>query len=148
MNAHAPEMNKLAAPGAHTSSRPLASLLLTAGVSTLVVLADHWMAAWAEHHEVGAWLALWAVAVLAIVLLRGLSRRLARQVTTALDQWSARLAQRRADERLWDMARSDPRLMTELQCAVSRIEEGPEENITERAQHRVARLLRDRMYYI
>lgn len=148
MNAHAPEMNKLAAPAAHTSSRALASLLLAAGVSALVVLADHWMEPWAERHEAGAWLALWAVAVMAIVLLRGLSRSLARQVTAVLDLWSARLAQRRADERLWDMAQSDPRLMSELQCAVSRSEEGLAGNLTERTQHRVARLLRDRMYYI
>jgi len=117
-------------------------------VSALVVLADHWMEPWAERHEVAAWLALWVVAVLAIGLLRGFTRALARQAMGALDQWSANIAQRRADERLWDMAQADPRLMADLQCALDRTEDRPARNLLELSQRRAARMVRDRMYYI
>ena len=88
-----------AAHAEHTSSRALASLLLAAGVSALVVLADQLMDAWAERHEIAAWLVLWGIAVLAIALLRGVTRVLARKAMVALDQWSAGVAQRRADQR-------------------------------------------------
>ena len=148
MNAQVHESNRLAAAQASTSSRALASLLLAAGVSALVVLADHWMEPWAERHEVAAWLALWVVAVLAIGLLRGFTRALARQAMGALDQWSANIAQRRADERLWDMAQADPRLMADLQCALDRTEDRPARNLLELSQRRAARMVRDRMYYI
>ena len=101
-----------------------------------------------ERHEVAAWLALWGVAVLAIGLLRGFTRALARQAMGALDQWSANIAQRRADERLWDMAQADPRLMADLQCALDRTEDRPARNLLELSQRRAARMVRDRMYYI
>ena len=131
-----------------TSSRALASLLLAAGVSALVVMADQLMDSWAERHEIAAWLVLWGIAVFAIVVLRGLTRTLARQVMIGLDQWSARVAQRRADERLWAMAQNDPRLMSDLQAALDQTEEAPAKDLLDLTQRRVARIVRDRLYYI
>ena len=95
-----------------SSSKTLANLLLAAGVAALVVGVDQMFNSWAESHVVAAWLALWAVAVLAIVVLRGLTRHLAQNLMTGLDAWSAHVARSRADERLWSMAQSDPRLMS------------------------------------
>ncbi len=132
----------------HTSSRALASLLLAAGVSALVVLADQLMAAWAERHEIAAWLVLWGIAVAAIMLLRGITRVAARQTMQTLDQWSARVARRRADERLWQMAQTDARLMSDLQAALDRSSEAPAKNLLELTQRRAARIVRDRLYYI
>jgi hypothetical protein len=137
-----------AAAAEHTSSRALASLLLAAGVSALVVLADQLMEPWAERHEIAAWLALWGVAVLAIALLRGVSRILARKAMGALDQWSAGVAQRRADERLWHMAQTDARLMADLQSALDRTGKGPAKDVVDLTQRRAARILRERLYYI
>ena len=131
-----------------TSSRALASLLLAAGVSALVVFADQRMASWADRHEVAAWLVLWGIAVLAIVLLRGLTRLLARQAMGALDQWSANVARRRADERLWAIAQTDPRVMADLQSALDSSEEGPAKDLLALTQRRAARIVRDRLYYI
>lgn len=131
-----------------TSSRALASLLLAAGVSALVVLADQFMASWAESHEIAAWLVLWGIAVLAIVLLRGLTRLMARQAMGALDQWSARVARRRADERLWAIAQADPRMMADLQRAWDSSEEGPARDLVALTQRRAARIVRDRLYYL
>ena len=133
-----------------TSSKTLANLLLAAGVAALVVGVDQMIDSWAESHVVAAWLALWAVAVLAIWVLRGLTRCLAQNLMTGLDAWSAHVARRRADERLWSMAQSDPSLMSELQVAMDRASEatGPARDLENLMTRRAARLVRDRMYYI
>jgi hypothetical protein len=133
-----------------TSSKTLANLLLAAGVAALVVAVDQMIDSWAESHLVAAWLALWAVAVLAIWVLRGLTRHLAQNLMTGLDAWSAHVARSRADERLWSMAQTDPRLMSELQVAMDRASEGagPVRDLETLMNRRAARLVRDRMYYI
>ena len=133
-----------------SSSKTLANLLLTAGVAALVVGVDQMIDSWAESHVVAAWLALWAVAVLAIVVLRGLTRHLAQNLMTGLDAWSAHVARNRADERLWSMAQSDPRLMSELQVAMDRASEtpGPVNDLETLMTRRAARVVRDRLYYI
>jgi hypothetical protein len=133
-----------------TSSKTLANLLLAAGVAALVVGVDQMIDGWAESHVVAAWLALWAVAVLAILVLRGLTRLLAQNLMTGLDAWSAHVARSRADERLWSMAQSDPRLMSELQVAMDRASEAtdPVRDLETLMTRSAARLVRDRMYYI
>jgi hypothetical protein len=133
-----------------TSSKTLANLLLAAGVAALVVGVDQMIDSWAESHVMAAWLALWAVAVLAIVALRGLTRHLAQNLMTGLDAWSAHVARSRADERLWSMAQSDPRLMSDLQVAMDRASEAttPARDLETLMNRRAARLVRDRMYYI
>ncbi|MDP4924160.1 MAG: hypothetical protein NWR15_11665, partial [Limnohabitans sp.] len=68
-----------------SSSKTLANFLLAAGVAALVVAVNQLIDNWAESHVVAAWLALWAVAVLAIVVLRGLTRHLAQNLMTGLD---------------------------------------------------------------
>ena len=133
-----------------STSKTLANLMLAAGVAALVVGVDQMIDNWAESHVVAAWLALWAVAVLAIVLLRGLTRHLAQNLMTGLDAWSAHVARSRADERLWSMAQTDPRLMSDLQVAMDRADEtqGPVRDLENLMTRRAARLVRDRLYYI
>ena len=146
MNAHTTA--SLGTPVERTSSRALASLLLAAGVSALVVLADQLLESWAERHEMAAWLVLWGIAAAGIALLRGITRALASRSMMALDHWSAGLAQRRADERLWAIAQNDPRLMADLQSALGRSGVAPTPDVSDLMQRRVARILRDRLYYI
>ena len=148
MNTSTSAAGRLATAQEQTSSRALASVLLAAGVAALVVLADHLMEAWAERHEIAAWLALWGVAVFAIVVLRGITRVLARKAMVALDQWSAGVAQRRADQRMLSMAQDDPRLMADLNAALARDSEGPAQNTMDLSQRRAVRVLRDPLYYI
>jgi hypothetical protein len=138
----------LGASNERTSSRALASLLLAAGVSALVVLADQLMESWAERHEIASWLVLWGIAVVAIALLRGITRILARKAMVGLDHWSAGVAQRRADARLLSMAQTDPRLMADLQAALDRSSNSPTKDVEDLTQRRVARILRDRLYYV
>lgn len=148
MNAQVHTSTPLGTPVERTSSTALASLLLAAGVSALVVLADQLLESWAERHEMAAWLVLWGIAVAAITLLRGITRMAARKAMSALDGWSAGVAQRRADERLWTMAQTDTRLMADLQAALDRHGDGPAKDVVDLGQRRAARILRDRLYYI
>ena len=125
----------------------LAAMLLAAIVAAFVVVADQMMATWADGHLFAAWVALWAVAFAAVGLFGGVSKTMAIQMKQGLDAWSARMAQSRSDERLWAIAQTDARLMSDLQTAMNRSDEQElfGENSTQR---RVARMLQNRQYYI
>jgi len=128
-------------------TRSLAAMLLAAIVAAFVVVADQMMDTWADGHLFAAWVALWAVAFAAVGLFAGVSKSMAIQMKQGLDAWSVRMAQRRSDERLWSIAQTDARLMSELQSALSRSDEQAlfGENSTQR---RVTRMLQNRQYYI
>ena len=128
-------------------TQSLAAMLLAAIVAAFVVVADQMMDTWADGHLLAAWVALWAVAFAAVGLFAGVSKTMAIQMKQGMDSWSARMAQRRSDERLWAIAQTDARLMSDLQSAISRSdkEELFGENSTQR---RVARMLQNCQYYI
>lgn len=98
----------------------LASVLLAAAVSALVVLADQMISTWADGHLLLGWVALWVVVFAGSALCAGTARRTAQATLRALDRWSKSLAEARAEARLWDLARTDPRLKAELLQARSR----------------------------
>ena len=129
-----------------SGQRSLAGLLLAAVVAALVVVADQMMDTWADGHMLAAWVALWAVAFAAVGLFAGATRHLATQLLAGLDAWSARLAQRRADERLWAIAQSDARLMAELQGALLR--DDAELAAANPAQAHAAQVIRERLNYV
>jgi hypothetical protein len=133
-----------------TSTKTLATVMLAAGVSAMVVVADQMIDSWADTHTVASWLALWVVAVVAIALLRGVTRTWAQNLMSGLDAWSAHVARRRADERIWAMAQTDPRMMSDLQVAMDRAsEEGtPDHDLETLMTRRASRIVRDRLYYI
>ena len=66
------------------------------------------------------WTGMWAVAFAALAVFAGTASVLAVAVKASLDGWSRNVAARRADQRLWAMARADARLMSELQVAMTR----------------------------
>ncbi len=133
-----------------TSAKTLSTVLLAAGVAALVVMADQMIDVWAETHVVASWLALWAVAVLAIAALRGVTRLMAQKLMGGMDAWSARVARRRADDRLWAMAQSDTRMMRDLQTAMDRADDvnTPAADLTTLMGRRAARIVRNRLYHI
>ena len=95
-----------------SGGRGLATVLLSAIVAAVAVAADrHLLVIWT-----GAWLAAFA----ALALLADASRSLAAALKSRLDAWSARVAQSRAERRLWAMAQTDPRVMADLQAAMQR----------------------------
>lgn len=104
------------------STKGLSTLLLAAIVAAMVVAADQLVDTWADGHLMTAWVILWAVAFGAIALFAGTALNVAAKAVQSLDAWSYRVAQRRADERLWNTAQSDPRVMADLQAAIQRSE--------------------------
>lgn len=106
----------------YDSTRGLSVMLLAAMVSALVVVADQLIDTWADGHLLAAWVALWLIGFAALAMFSAPARRLAVTVVSALNAWSARLARARADERLWALAKADPRVMADLDAARSRSE--------------------------
>lgn len=100
----------------------MAALLLAAMVSALLVVADQLMETWVEGHLLAAWVLLWVIGFAAVALLTPMARSLAKRLVGGLDAWSLRVARRRADDRLWAMAMSDPRIMADLRVAKTRAE--------------------------
>jgi hypothetical protein len=139
---------KVVAPA--TSAKALSTLLLAAGVAALVVMTDQMIDDWAETHVLASWLALWAVAVLAIAALRGVSRVLAQNVMANLDGWSAHVARRRSDQRLWAMAQTDSRMMRDLQTAMDRADDDstPAKDMNVLMSRRAARIVKSGLHYI
>jgi hypothetical protein len=66
------------------------------------------------------WIAMWAVAFAVLAVFAGTARQLAIRMKTGLDAWSRRMAVARADERLWAIAQTDSRVMSDLQTAMTR----------------------------
>lgn len=104
------------------SAKGLSTLLLAAMVSGLVVVADRYVDQWTNGNLMAAWIVLWAIGAVAIALFAGTARRLSGNAVKSLDAWSYRIAQVRADERLWNTAQHDPRVMADLQAAIHRSE--------------------------
>jgi hypothetical protein len=102
------------------STKGLSAMLLAAMVSALVVVADQLIDTWADGHLLAAWVALWLVGFTAVAVFAGSARRLAATVVGSLDAWSQRVAKTRADERLWAIAQTDPRVMADLTAAITR----------------------------
>jgi hypothetical protein len=103
-------------------TRGLAVMLLAAMVAALVVVADQLVDTWADGHLLAAWVVLWAVGFAATALFANTARRLAKRMVTSLDTWSQQVARKRADARLMALAHKDPRVMADLQAAISRSE--------------------------
>jgi hypothetical protein len=118
LNARAPSSPAAAIPTRQTEHRsgggPLSVLLLAALVAGLVVLADRFVSTWADEHLLLGWALLWAVIFAGLALFAGTARSLAARTMRGLDAWSQARACSRAEARLWDIARSDPRVMADL----------------------------------
>lgn len=101
-------------------ARSLATMLLAAVVAALVVIADRLISTWADGHLLLAWVILWAVVFAGTALFAGTARQLASRAVVALDSWSKSVAEKRAEARLWEIAKADPRMMAELASARQR----------------------------
>lgn len=106
------------------STKGLASMLLAALVAAMLVVVDQVIDNWANGQLLLAWIALWAVAFAALALFAGTARRLAVRLVAGLDAWSSSIAQARADVRMWEAAKTDPRVMADLRAAITREESG------------------------
>ena len=103
-----------------SGTRGLATLLLSAIAAAVMVAAYQVMDSMAEGHLLVLWIGMWAVAFATLAAFASTTRTLASNIKASLDGWSRSLAAKRADDRLWAMAKTDARVMADLQCAVSR----------------------------
>ena len=109
-----------------SGTRGLATLLLSAIAAAVMVVAYQVMDSMAEGHLLVLWIGLWAVAFATLAVCASSARAVAANLKVSLDSWSRSLAARRADERLWAMAKADARVMADLQCAISRGDARPD----------------------
>jgi hypothetical protein len=110
---------KAAAKGVD-GGRSMATFLLAATVSALLVVANQVIEAWTDGHLLLAWIALWAVAFAALALLAAPARRLARSIRPALAEWRAARKAEAEDRHLWELAGRDARVMAEIYAAMQR----------------------------
>ena len=102
------------------STKGLAAMLLAAGVAALMVVADQLVSVWADGYLLASWVTLWAIAFAALALMAPTAHRLASSLSAALKQRVIRMANERTDAQYWASAKSDPRVMAELQAAILR----------------------------
>lgn len=112
--------HEAAARPANEGARGLAALLLAAVVAALVVVADQVIESWVDGHVFLAWVLLWAVVFAATLVFAGTARRMGQRAMATLNRWSQAAAQRRAEARMWQIAKTDPRVMSELMAAQQR----------------------------
>ena len=105
-----------------TGARMLSAVLLVSMAAAVLVAAYQVMDTVAEGHLLVIWTGAWLAAFAALPLLAGALRTLTAGLKPRLDAWSYRLAQARAERRLWAIAEQDPRVMADLQAAMSRSE--------------------------
>jgi hypothetical protein len=101
------------------SARGMATLLLAAMVSALLVVANQVIDTWTEGHLMAAWIALWVIGFAAIGLLAAPTRRASRGLRAGWQAWAVRRRQAMEDDKLWQVALGDARVMAELSRAMS-----------------------------
>ncbi len=105
---------------ASEGARGLAALLLAAVVAAMVVVADQVIESWVDGHVFLAWVLLWAVVFAVTLVFAGTARRMGQRTMGMLNRWAQVAAERRAEARLWEIAKTDPRVMSELMTAQQR----------------------------
>ena len=100
-------------------ARGTASLMLAAVVAALVTVANQVIDTWTEGHLLAAWVVMWAVAFAALALLAAPARRAADQLRAGLKRWGEARRQAAQDDKLWQVALHDARVMADLSRAMS-----------------------------
>jgi hypothetical protein len=98
-----------------------ASLLLAAVVSALVVVANQVVDAWGDGHLLAAWMVLWVVAFAALALLAAPARRAAALLRGSAHAWTEARRRDAEDQRTWNAALRDARIMADLSRAMNGI---------------------------
>lgn len=106
-----------------TGALSIATILLAAVVSALVVAANQLIDTWADGHLLAAWAALWVVTFTAIALAANPIHRTVLSIKQFdgkdfYTAWSARRKARINDDSMWNYAKHDDRQMADILCAV------------------------------
>jgi hypothetical protein len=103
-----------------SGSRGLATLLLAAMVSALLVVANEVIESISDGHLFAAWIGLWTVAFAALALFAAPARQLSLTLREGWADWAIARKAAAADQRLWDIALQDARVMADITSAISR----------------------------
>ena len=103
-----------------SGTRALAAALLAALVAALVAVADTFVSNWADGSLLAGWMVLWAVGFLALALFASAAGSAAARVIGGWRALERRAAAARADAQFLAAARRDPRVMNDLQAAITR----------------------------
>ena len=101
-------------------SRTLAGMLLAAVMTALLVVADQVIDTWSDGHLLAGWVALWTVAFAALALLAPPLRQVAAFLAGGFVGRFADMRKQRDEDRMWEMASHDPRVLEEIRAAVAR----------------------------
>jgi hypothetical protein len=101
-------------------SRTLAGMLLAAVLSALLVVAGQVIDTWTDGHLLAGWVALWTVTFAALALLAPPLRKMSSVASRLISASLSAAKERRMEEKMWEYANRDPRIMAELQHAVMR----------------------------
>jgi hypothetical protein len=105
------------------SAKGLATLLLAAIVATMMVVANEIIETWTDGHLLMAWIALWALAFSMLAIFSQPIKALVDDVSRQWAHWREMRQSRAQDARMWEVAHHDPRLMSEIRCAMQRSEQ-------------------------
>lgn len=100
-------------------ARGAATLLLAAIVSAALVVANEVITIWTEGHLMVAWIAMWAIGFAGLALFAQPAARAGAALRRGLRAWGAARRQAADDERLWNVALTDARVMADLSRAMS-----------------------------
>jgi hypothetical protein len=100
-------------------SRALAVMLTTALVATLLVVANQVIDTITDGHLFAAWIGLWAVGFAAMALLLDPLLALTATLREAWGDWREARRLAAQDEKLWELALQDARVMADIRSAAS-----------------------------
>ena len=103
-----------------SDGRGLAAALLAGLTAAVLVVAYQVMDSLAEGHLLVIWMGAWMAGFAALALLAAPTRRLSAGLISALREAAARRARTQAEARMWAVACSDARVMSDLTAASQR----------------------------
>jgi hypothetical protein len=107
-------------PSRFDQARAIASMLLAGVVSALLLAADALIKEVTDGHLLLAWVMLWLVGFVALVLLAKPLAQLARKLGAFLEAWNEQRRAEAQDAKLWELARHDTRVMADIKSAMMR----------------------------
>lgn len=101
------------------SPRGAASMLLAAIVSALLVIANQVVDTWADGHLLLAWILMWTLAFAALALAARPARNVVQRIRTLSRKWAAARQAALQDDKMWQIALTDARVMADISRAMS-----------------------------
>lgn len=99
-------------------ARGAATLLLAAVVSAVFVVANQVIDTWTDGHMLAGWMVMWVLAFAALALLTAPARRAGIALRAGAQAWAENRRRAAEDQRTWNVAIKDPRIMAELSHAM------------------------------